>query len=494
MCVGMFMAILDIQIVAASLPAIQGALAIRTDEMSWLQTSYLIAEIIAIPLTGVLTRVLTLRGLFAATTSLFILASAACAASTGFSSLVAWRVAQGFCGGMLIPLVFSAAFVLFPASGQRLAAAIAGMLAVLAPTVGPFVGGWITTNWSWHWIFLVNLAPGIAAVAVGMLCLPRDTLRLSDLRSLDIVSIALIALALAALEIGLKQAPHDGWLAWYSAGLLALALGLGAMFALRTLLASHPVVQLRELADRNLALGCALSFVLGLGLYGNVYLMPVFLAYVGGHDAQEIGEIMLVTGATQFISAPIVVWLETRISARTLTVLGFVGFAAGLAMSAFDNPRADFDEMLLPQIVRGISIMFCLLPPTRIALGDLPAHRVPDASALFNLMRNLGGAIGLALIDTILFGRSERHGLALANRLLNFDAAAYAFVGLPRPALGTEITEQMKEMARPAVERAALTLSVNEAWAMLAMLTALGVLVALAVRKTDTTTRAAEEL
>ena len=482
MCVGMFMAILDIQIVATSLPAIQEALGIRTDQMSWIQTAYLIAEVISIPLTGWLTRVLSLRWLFVVAATLFILASAGCASSDGFASLIAWRTAQGFSGGMLIPIVFSAGFLLFPDRSQRLATTIAGMLAVLAPTVGPLVGGWITSTWGWHWLFLVNIAPGVAAVAVAARCLPRGTVRLAEAALLDIGSLVALAAALAALEIGLKQAPLSGWLSWQVIGLLLFAVGIGTAFARRTLRWAHPIVDLHTLRDRNFALGCALSFILGLGLYGNVYLMPVFLAYVSGHDALEIGEVMLVTGISQLIAAPIVVWLEARIEARSLTMFGFALFAVGLGMSTFDTPRTDHDEMIWPQIVRGVAIMFCLLPPTRIALGALPAGRVPNASALFNLMRNLGGAIGLALIDTVIFGRAQGHGLALAHRLLDFDAAAFAFVGLPLPPAGTLITPEMKEMARPAVERAALTLAVTEAWAMIAILTSSGVLVALAVR------------
>ena len=483
MCVGMFMAILDIQIVATSLPSIQAALDIRTDQMSWIQTSYLIAEVVSIPLTGWLTRVLSLRGLFVVATVLFILASAGCASSTGFGVLIAWRVAQGFAGGVLIPVVFSAAFILFPGRGQRLATTLAGMLAVLAPTVGPVVGGWITTNWSWHWLFLVNIGPGLAAASIGAWCLPRGEVRLGDLRTLDVLSLAALAAALAAFEIGLKEARSEGWVAMPVLGLMAVALAAGLAFALRTLRHSHPIMDLPALADRSFALGCALSFILGMGLYGNVYMMPVFLAYVSGNDALEIGQIMLVTGAAQLLAAPVVVWLEQYIEARRLTIFGFALFAVGLAMSAFDNPRANYDEMFWPQVVRGIAIMFCLLPPVRIAIGHFPLSRVPDASAVFNLMRNLGGAIGLALIDTVIFGRAKGHGLALAERLLQFDVAAFDYVGLPQPAAGTLITPEMKEMARPVVERAALTLALNEAWMMIALLSAAGVLVTLAVRR-----------
>src|ERR1700751_6147088 len=173
MCLGMFMAILDIQVVATSLPAIQHALAISPDAMSWIQTAYLIAEIIAIPLTGWLTRVMTLRWLFVSAVSLFTLASIGCAFSSGFAMLVGFRTLQGFAGGTLIPAVFSAVFLLFPLRLHPVATTMAGIMAVLAPTIGPVVGGWITETYSWHWLFLINDAPGVFAAAATPFLLTR---------------------------------------------------------------------------------------------------------------------------------------------------------------------------------------------------------------------------------------------------------------------------------------------------------------------------------
>ena len=180
------------------------------------------------------------------------------------------------------------------------------------------------------------------------------------------------------------------------------------LFAIRTLKAVQPVVELTTLKVRPFSIGCALSFCLGVGLFGAVYLMPVFLAYVRQHDALQIGSIMLVTGAAQLVAAPIAGALESRLDPRWLSAFGFSLFAIGLGMSAFESRTADFDEMFWPQVLRGFAAMFCLLPPTRLALETLPHKQVPDASGLFNMMRNLGGAVGIALIDTILYGRTQR--------------------------------------------------------------------------------------
>jgi DHA2 family multidrug resistance protein len=210
MCVGMFMAILDVQIVATSLPTIQRALGIAPDQMSWVQTAYLVAEVIAIPLTGFLVRVLGMRVMFSASVSVFTIASIGCAMSGEFATLIAWRVLQGFSGGTLIPAVFAAVFLLFPERRQALATTIAGVMAVSAPTAGPVAGGWITATFSWHWLFLVNVPAGVLAILVALRYLPGAALRLRDARALDHLSMLLMATGLAALVIALKQAPERG--------------------------------------------------------------------------------------------------------------------------------------------------------------------------------------------------------------------------------------------------------------------------------------------
>jgi len=481
MCVGMFMAILDVQVVATSLPSIQSSLGIAPEQMSWIQTAYLVAEVIAIPLTGYLTRVLSMRWLFVLAISVFTIASAGCAASGNFAVLTCWRVLQGFSGGTLIPAVFSAVFMLFPVRQQGLATTIAGVLAVLAPTAGPVVGGWITQTYSWHWLFLVNVGPGIAAATGAAIGLPKAMGRTASARGPDWLSLGLLAVALASLEIGLKQAPDHGWISLIVSSLLSLAAGAGAAFVWRSLRASAPFIDLTTLNDPSFAAGCVLSFVLGVGLFGSVYLMPVFLAFVRGHNALEIGLIMLATGAAQLITAPIAVQLETRIDPRLLTAGGFLVFGIGVGLSAFQAPTTDAAAMFWPQIIRGVAIMFCLLPPTRLALGHLAVDRVPDASSLFNLMRNLGGAVGLALIDTVIYGRAPVHARALEAQLLGGDAAAAAWIGIPATLLAQHgsgpLDPASEALLAPLIEKAAYTEAINEAWGLIAMLTLLVIIV-----------------
>ena len=472
MCVGMFMAILDVQVVATSLATIQQALDIAQDQMSWIQTAYLIAEIISIPLTGFLTRLLTMRWLFVVAVSVFTLASIACAASTSFSSLITFRVLQGFSGGTLIPLVFSAVFLLFPVRLQTLATMIAGVLAVLAPTVGPVVGGWITETFSWHWLFLINVLPGAVAALAASVTLPNGQASFDEARHLDVISLALVAVALAALEIAIKEAPKQGWTSPVSASFLCLCLITAAAFTARTVRSARPLVNLRTFRDRNFAIGCLLSFVLGMGLFGSIYLMPVFLAYVRSHNALEIGKIMLVTGVAQLLVAPLAAFLVRRIDERLLTAFGFLLFGIGLAMGSVQTKATDFDEMFWPQLVRGSAIMFCILPPTQLALGHLAKTAIDDASGLFNLMRNLGGAIGIAAIDTVIYTRAPQHAQAIVSRLIAGDMDTVRSLDIPPNVLASAMLDPGKQaMLAPYIEKVAFVDAINEAWALVAVLT-----------------------
>ena len=490
MCLGMFMAILDIQIVATSLPTIQSALGIAPDRMVWIQTAYLTAEIVAIPLTGYLTARLGMRWLFVSAVTAFTIASIGCAQSLDFETLIAWRVLQGFAGGTLIPAVFSAVFLMFPQRSQGLATTIAGIAAVLAPTVGPIVGGWITQTWSWHWLFRINIAPGILAALGATLLLRGEVTNQRFRRAFDPLALIALAVSLSVFEIALKDAPTLGWHAPKVLAMFGLVLAAGLLFVFKTLRSAWPLVELRCFADRNFTIGCVLSFVLGIALFGSTYLMPFFLGLVRGHGALRIGQIMLVTGIAQLFSAPLAVYLERRIDARVLTLAGFGLFALGLALSSRQTANTDAAEMILPQMLRGSAIMFCLLPPTRMALGRLAPSLVADGSGLFNLMRNMGGALGLALIDTVIFSRSAIYAAVIASQLRAGDVATAVGIGIPRDAfveqLGQPPDSFTEEMVRPLVEKAALIHAINDAWLAIGMVCGLAMLLVICVKRLPT--------
>jgi DHA2 family multidrug resistance protein len=479
-CLGMFMAILDIQIVASSLPEIQTGLSIPHDQLGWVQTAYLMAEIVVIPLTGWLTRLLSLRGLFLVAVTGFTAASLGCAASGGFAVLIFFRIVQGFCGGAMIPMAFTAIFALFPEPMHLRATTIAGALAMLAPTLGPTLGGYVTETYDWPWLFLINVGPGILAGVVAAAALTTEKPDRAALGRLDWVAIALLAVALSTLEIALKEAPENGWTAPSSLALCALCAGSGTVGIYRCLTRSRPLLDLRLLREQSFAAACFYSFVLGGGLYGSVYLMPLFLGYVRQHTALEIGEIMIVTGAAQLVTAPLAAKLERHFDVRLLAGVGYGLFAAGLLADGFTTYETDFSGLFWPQIMRGAGVMLCLLPTTALALEGRQGEALADASGLFNLMRNLGGAIWISLIDTILHSRAQVHVDALVDRLQAGDPVAAASIGLPLDKFHNiplgPIDQATKDFVGPLVERAGFAAACNDAWLILGVFFALSLL------------------
>ena len=480
MAFGMFMAILDIQIVASSLPEIQTGLGIPLDRLSWVQTAYLMAEIVAIPLTGWLTRVLSTRRAFFACICGFTGASIACAASTSFWSLVPARVVQGFCGGALIPLVFSAVFLMFQWPARERAILWAGLLAMLAPTLGPSVGGFITDRFSWHWLFLINVPAGVVVAVLVAWAVDIDRPDRRAFGSVDLVALPLLAVFLASLQLLLKEAPQRGWGSAEMLLLTAVCLACGCGVIRRSLRRPRPLIDLSAFRDRNFAAGCWFSFVLGMGLYGATYLLPVFLGLIRSYDALTIGEIMMVTGFAQLVMAPIATALERRADTRLLTTAGYALLAIGFIGNGFMTFETDFWGLFWQQIMRGAAVMLCLLPTTSLALGGFDTLLVPNASGLFNLMRNLGGAIGLALIDTVVAQRTPAHVEAIVVRLQAGDPTAARLVGLPTERFtGVPIgavDEATRALVAPLVERAGLVAAFNDAWLMVGVLVALSML------------------
>jgi DHA2 family multidrug resistance protein len=418
MVFGMFMAILDIQIVASSLTEIQAGLAASADEISWVQTSYLIAEVVMIPLSGFLSRLLSTRHLFVASVLGFTLSSFACAFAWNIASMVAFRALQGFIGGAMIPTVFATSFALFPQSRRAGVSVLIGLVATTAPTLGPTLGGYLTQAFSWHWLFLVNVVPGLLVAAAVWSLVDVDRPNLALLRGFDIAGIVLMALFLGCLEFTLEEGPRNDWFA--DDAILAAAIVSGASAALffwRVLTYRQPIVDLGAFADRNFALGSLFSFVLGTGLYGAVYVLPLFLARVRGYNSLQIGLIMFVTGFAQFLSAPLAGFLSKRLDLRLMLALGLALFGSALFLNAGLTNQTGFNELLLPQALRGASLMLCFLPINTLALGTLPPEKLKNASGLYNLMRNLGGAVGLALINTVITDRAALHWARLSERV-----------------------------------------------------------------------------
>jgi DHA2 family multidrug resistance protein len=418
MCIGFFIALLDIQIVSASLRDIGGGLSAGSDETAWVQTSYLIAEIVVIPLSGWLSRVMSTHWLFCVSATGFTLTSLLCGWAWDIESMIVFRALQGFLGGSMIPTVFTTAFAFFQGQKIVIAAAVVGGLSSLAPTLGPTIGGWITDNYSWHWLFFINLLPGAFVAIVVPILVRIDKPDLSLLKNADYPGMALMAIFLGCLEYTLEEGPRWGWFddgtilttAWIS-GIAGIA------FVWRSLTFARPVVDLRALKSLNFTLGCFFSFVTGIGIFATTYLTPLFLGRVRGFSAWEIGLAVFSTGVFQLMAIPVYTFCAKRIDLRWLMMFGLACMT--FSMWNFTPITHDWGahELLLPQAFRGFAQQFAVAPTVTLTLGGLAPERLRLASGLFNLMRNLGGAIGIAACGTILNDRANLHFLRLAEHL-----------------------------------------------------------------------------
>jgi MFS transporter, DHA2 family, multidrug resistance protein len=418
MCVGFFIALLDIQIVSASLRDIGGGLSAGADETTWVQTSYLIAEIVVIPLSGWLSRVMSTRWLFCASALGFTVTSLLCGWAWNIQSMIVFRALQGFLGGSMIPTVFTTAFIYFHGHQRVIAAATIGAISSLAPTLGPTVGGWITENYSWHWLFFINLVPGIFVAVVVPMLVHVDEPDLKVLRGADYLGMAVMAVCLGCLEYTLEEGPRWDWFGDSTIRATAWIAALsGIAFIWRSLTHPNPVVDLRALKSRNFSLGCFFSFVTGIGIFATIYLTPLFLGRVRGFSALQIGEAVFSTGIFQVCAIPVYAYCARRVDLRWLMMFGLAMFA--LSMWNFVPITHDWGwrELLLPQALRGFAQQFAVAPTVTLTLGSLAPERLKLASGLFNLMRTLGGAIGIAGCATILNDRANLHFLRLAEQL-----------------------------------------------------------------------------
>jgi len=418
MCAGMFIALLDIQIVAASLRNIGGSLSAAQDEIGWVQTAYLIAEIIVIPLSGWLTRVFSTRWLFVGSALGFTLASLLCGLAWSIQSMIVFRALQGLLGASMIPTVFTSSFHYFQGKQRAYSAAVIGTIASIAPTLGPIIGGWLTDTLNWHWLFYVNLVPGLlVALGVGLL-VDIDKPDLSLLKGADYLGMVLLAIFLGTLEYVLEEGTRWNWFDDRTIKHCAeVSLVAGILFVMRSLKFHNPVVDLRALGDRNFLLGCILSFITGIGIFATIYLTPLFLGYVRGFSALQTGMAIFSTGAASLIGVPVYVALARRFDLRWIMMFGLACF--GLSMWSFSFITHDWGaaELLLPLVLRGFPQVFAVAPSVTLGLGSLSAERLKYASGLFNMMRNLGGAVGIAICGAILNDRTNLHFHDIASRL-----------------------------------------------------------------------------
>jgi len=477
MAFGQFMALIDIQIVAASLNDVQAGLSAGPDEISWIQTGYLMAELVMIPFSAFLTQALSTRWMFALSAGLFTVSSALCGAAWDIHSMIAFRVLQGFVGGAMVPTVFATGYAMFSGPQRAMIPAILGMVSVLAPTLGPTVGGWLTDAVGWRSIFYVNILPGIAVTALALTFIRVDRPNLSMLKKIDYSHLIAMAVFLGGLEYVLEEGPRHDWFgdptiltaAWLS------FVGFG-LFMERSFRSGGPIVRLTPFRRPTFVFACVFNLVIGFGLYSSTYLVPVFLGRVRGFDSLQIGTTVFVVGITQVMSTVIAARLSQTVDPRKVITVGLTLFAASLWLASHVTPDWGFSAWLAPQMLRGFAVMLCIVPSVGLALNGFDMSELRYASALFNLMRNLGGAIGIAVVNTWLADNTRIQAARMGETLgeqgrhgADFVAVLAARIGQNAGDPNQALLTAQGLLAR-VVGRQALTTSFDEVFRTMAWL------------------------
>lgn len=422
MVIGQFMAILDIQIVASSLPQIQAGVGASNDEISWIQTAYLIPEVVMIPLSGYLSRWWGTRRLFLASCLGFMVMSVAVGLSSSVQEMIFFRAIQGFVGGAMIPTVFAVAFTAFPPKQRVTASVIMGLIVTLAPTVGPTLGGHLTEQLGWRWLFFINVPPGLLVLFLVWRYGDFDKGDPNLSRGFDWLGLGMMAVFLMSMQFVLEEGAKNDWFADDHILLLAVLTAItGPMFIWRTLTYRNPIVELRAFANRNFLVGVIMTFTVGLALFGGTFLLPLFLGRVRGYSSAEVGTTMVISGLSMFLTAPFAGRLARVVDARILMFVGFMMCAWGMWDAHAVTSEWGFWEFAGVQAMRGVGVMIAMIASQQVTMSTLPPHMVKNASGLVNLARNVGGAVGLAMLNTSLTTNTALHMHELTERITVAD-------------------------------------------------------------------------
>jgi DHA2 family multidrug resistance protein len=399
---GTFMEVLDTTVVNVSLPHIAGDLSASVDEATWVLTSYLVSNAIILPMTGWLSNQFGRKRILMTSIAGFTLASVACGMAPSLPFLIIFRVIQGATGGGLQPLSQAIMLEAFPPEQRGKAMAFWGLGIVVAPMLGPVMGGWITENYSWRWVFYINLPIGILALVMSKLFIfdPKYISRRSS--RIDYWGIGLLALGMGALQIMLDKGQEEDWFGSHFILILAVLAVVGIVgFVLNEMFENQPVVNLRVFKNRSYATGVLVMTVLGFVLYGATVLIPIYLQQLLGYSALDAGWAMLPRGLGSFIAMPFVGILMSKIEARKLLIVGLAVAAYSLWALSHVNLNAGYWDVFWPQFIQGLSMGFVFVPLTTVTHDTIPKEQMGNATSLFNLMRNIGASIGIAMVTTI---------------------------------------------------------------------------------------------
>ena len=424
---GAFMAILDIQITNSSLRDILGTLSATPEEGSWISTSYLVAEIVVIPLTGLLCRIFSMRLFMLGTTLLFLIFSTLCGNAWSLESMIVFRMMQGLTGGAMIPLSMTLVMLKLPLHKRAVGMALFGLMVTLAPALGPTVGGYLSEMYGWPSIFYINWIPGIlllAGIAYGLEIAPTN---LALLGTMDWLGIGFMALGLGSLTIFLEEGNLKDW---FDSNFIITFAGLAVVGLLgwvtTSLYEKSPFVNLKLYTQRNFFVSAILSAVFGVALYGSVFLMPLFLGQVIDYTPLQIGQVTAWFGLPQLLIMPFVARLSAKVDNRILCSFGLLLYGISCFMNANLDATTGYDDLVWTHVVRALGHPFIMLTLSNFAIRDVPAHDMPSASSLYNMTRHLGGSVGIALLATLLTNREHFHSARLGESVSLFSSTTQA--------------------------------------------------------------------
>jgi DHA2 family multidrug resistance protein len=490
--IGSFMAILNIQITNASLLNIEGGIGTGVDNGSWISTSYLIGEIVVIPLTDYLSRVFSFRRYMLASAALFAVFSVACAFTHDLPSMIAMRGLQGFAGGVLIPMAFTLVLTKLPRPQQPIGLAVFALSVTFAPAIGPTIGGYLTENYGWQTIFFVNVLPTAVMLSALYLTLERTPMQLKLLREGDWAGIATMAIGLSALQTVLEEGNKDDWFSSpFILRLAAIAVVSLSLFIWIELTIEKPLIRLRLLARRNFGFGTIAMTMLGFALFGSVYILPAYLGQAQGYNAEQIGKVLAWTGLPQLVLIPLVPKLMQRFDTRYIAFTGLMIFAYSCFMNTAMSLDYAGDQLWIPNIVRAIGQAMVLTPLTSVTTGDIAPQDAAAASGISNMLRNLGGAIGTAVLATVITKREQFHSNIIGqsvtlgreevrNRIAQMTDFFMAH-GVPDPAAAHQ---QAIIALGNSVKRQALVMGFSDTFAVIAGVLVLAAVAVLLTKRT----------
>ncbi|HZR31368.1 MAG TPA: DHA2 family efflux MFS transporter permease subunit [Terriglobales bacterium] len=433
---GTFMEVLDTTVVNVSLPHIAGNLSATVDESTWVLTSYLVANAIILPMTGWLANYFGRKRILMVSIAGFTVASVLCGLAPNLPFLIIFRVVQGATGGGLQPLSQAIMLEAFPPQDRGKAMGFWGLGIVVAPMLGPVLGGWITDSYSWRWIFYINLPVGAGALLMSKLFIFDPPYIRRTTARVDYWGIGFLSLGIASLQVMLDKGQEEDWFSSNFIRVLTVMAAAGLIaFLIHELRSQHPIVNLRVFRIRTYATGVFLMTVLGFGLYGSLVLLPIFLQTLLGYPSLNAGFAMLPRGLGSFVTMPLVGILLSKIEARKLLLGGFMGAAVSMYLLSSINLNAGYWNIFWPQFLQGIALGFLFVPLTTITHGPIRQEEMGNATSIFNLMRNIGGSIGIATVTTLLARYSQRNINVLGANVTPYDLTSRRVLESIRAAL-----------------------------------------------------------